>query len=188
VKVLALALVALLLLSCSSEDPGATSDVSVPDATVPDAPVADGGPNAPPAFSPGARFAVGTGEPTIFVPPVAGEVIRLQRGCQGAQHIFTSLRILDATETFARVGVAVHRVDDGALVSVPLDVRLPLETDPFSDRVRRVTGLTPVVESPADVVGQRVEVRATYTTDSGEVFQAAFSGVVQWGTDSCGSH
>ncbi|RYZ61736.1 MAG: hypothetical protein EOP08_13120 [Proteobacteria bacterium] len=153
------------------------------------APDAGAAPDAEaPPLTPGKPFAAGIGEPTIFIPVVAGDVLLLQRGCQGAQHIFTSLRMLDPGQDVGRVAVSVHRESDGLLVSVPLDVRLPLEADPFSDRVRRVTGLTPVIEVPSDVVDQAVEVRATFTTDAGAVHSASFRGVVRWGTDSCGAH
>ena len=141
-----------------------------------------------PPLTPGTPLAAGVGEPTVFLPVATNDVLLLQRGCQGAQHIFTSLRMLDPGQDVGRVAVSVHRESDRLLVSVPLDVRLPLEVDRFSDRVRRVTGLTPVIEVPSDVVDQAVEVRATFTTDAGAVHSASFRGVVRWGTDSCGAH
>lgn len=181
-----------ILALCSLLACGGTEVASAPDAGAPAVvDVPDGGerPATPgPELGPAVRLAVGVGEPTVFLPTVSGEPLLLQRGCQGAQHVFTSLRILDPADAVARVSVSIHRVEDDRLVSVPVDVRLPLEPDPFSDRVRRITGLTPVVEVPSDVVGREVEIRATYTTEAGEAFTANLRGTVRWGTDSCGAH
>lgn len=136
----------------------------------------------------GLNVAIGTGEPGVFLPAVDGATFELQRGCQGSQHIFTSVRVSGASGSYARVGVQIVRVDDGAPVSVPLDVRLPFEVDLLSDRVRRVTGLTPVIEVPGDVLERAVEVRVIVFDERGESAQATMRGMVRWGADSCGAH
>jgi len=134
------------------------------------------------------NVAIGTGEPGVFLPAVDGATLDLQRGCQGSQHIFTSVRVAGASGFYARVSVQIVRVDDGAPVSVPFDVRLPFEVDPLSDRVRRVTGLTPVIEVPSDVLERAVEVRVIVSDELGESAHATMRGMVRWGADSCGAH
>lgn len=179
-------LVQVALVACSAE-----SGPSVIDASSPLDVTAEGGP-APPiasdASAPRLKLAVGLGEPGAFVPPLAGEPFALQRGCQGAQHVFTSLRIRGAKGKLARVEVRVHRVHDEALVSVPMDVRLPLEPDEWSDTAARITGLTPVIETPSDVLGREVVIRVALTDESAERVEGSIRGVVAWGTDSCGGH
>lgn len=130
---------------------------------------------------------VGTGAPGTFEPHDDGAVLLLQRGCQGSQHVFTSLLAEGARGASGRVEIGVYRADDGALVSVPLDVRLPFEPDPSSGTARRITGLTPVIEVPNDVLEREVEVRATLTDDEGRRSSAAMRGPVRWGLDSCGA-
>ncbi|HEU4405688.1 MAG TPA: hypothetical protein VFS43_10390 [Polyangiaceae bacterium] len=130
---------------------------------------------------------VGTGVPGTFEPHEDGAVLLLQRGCQGSQHVFTSLLAEGARGPSGRVEIGVYRADDGALVSVPLDVRLPFEPDPSSGTARRITGLTPVIEAPSDVIEREVEVRAALTDDEGRRANASMRGPVRWGVDSCGA-
>jgi hypothetical protein len=129
---------------------------------------------------------VGTGTPGTFEPHEDGAVLLLQRGCQGSQHIFTSLLAEGARGATGRAEIGVYRADDGRLVSAPLDVRLPFEPDPSSGAARRITGLTPVIEVPGDVLEREVEVRAALTDDEGRRASATMRGPVRWGLDSCG--
>ncbi len=175
------------LLACSAETTlDATDAASAP---APATSVDSGAPTPSTApAAPALKLAVGLGEPGAFVPPLEGEPFALQRGCQGAQHVFTSLRIRGAKGKLARVEVRVHRVDDEALVSVPTDVRLPLEPDAWSDTAARITGLTPVIETPSEVLGRQVLIRVALTDESGARVEGAIRGAVAWGTDSCGRH
>lgn len=174
------------LLGCSAEPGVATADAS----SVPAEASADGAPSTVPldAGASTLKLAVGLGEPGAFVPPLPAEPFALQRGCQGAQHVFTSLRIRGAKGKLARVEVRVHRADDEALVSVPMDVRLPLEPDAWSDTAARITGLTPVIETPSEVLGREVVIRVALTDESGARAEGSIRGTVAWGTDSCGRH
>lgn len=133
-------------------------------------------------------IAVGLGEPGAYLPSLPDETLLLQRGCQGAQHVFTAIRARGAKGALARIEVRVLRSQDGMLVSVPLDVRLPYEPDPFSAGLKRITGLTPVIEVPGDVVGNQVEIRVAVTDDGGERAEGLVRGKVEWGADSCGAH
>jgi hypothetical protein len=131
----------------------------------------------------------GIGEPGVFrSAPRDGSPLELQRGCQGAQHIFTSIRVVHAKGELGRVSIQVVRAADGAMVSVPLDLRLPLEADDVSPLARRITGLTPVIEVPRDVLDQVVEVKVRFEDAEGHSATSSFQGPVVWGPDSCGGH
>ncbi len=133
----------------------------------------------------GLAVRVGTGGVGRFDAPEDG-VLRLQRGCQGAQHVFTSVRIEGVSEVEGfELRVTIHRRRDGALVSVPLVVRLPLEADPDVAGAVRATGLTPVVESPRDVLDEASELRVEVLADDGRSGRASLEGVVKWGADAC---
>ncbi|MBM4380458.1 MAG: hypothetical protein FJ086_14380 [Deltaproteobacteria bacterium] len=116
-----------------------------------------------------------------------GEGLLMQRGCQGAQHIFTSVRIFQPTPGTANVRVRVVRVSDGLEVSVPLDVTLPLEDDPQGQPgIGAITGLTPVMEVPKEVLGKEVSVHVSVTDAGGALGSGVMTGTVSWGPDSCG--
>jgi hypothetical protein len=134
----------------------------------------------------GLSIQVGTGSLGSFRPLTAGQGLLLQRGCQGAQHIFTGVRVWGATGPL-RIDVTILRSEDRALTSVPLSVRLPAERDPEDGSALRITGLTPVIEAPRDVLDRSVDV-AVRVRDAGDLWgEGAMIGVVAWGPDSCGS-
>jgi hypothetical protein len=115
-----------------------------------------------------------------------GETLRLQRGCQGSQHVFTSLRVFGARDERLRVQVRIQRAADEQVVSAPLDLRLPTEEDPEPGFVR-ITGLTPVIEAPRDVLGKEVIVSGSVQEQDGAAATATLRGLVEWGPDSCGA-
>ncbi len=128
---------------------------------------------------------LGTGSHGVFAAHQNGDVLRLQRGCQGAQHIFTSLRVKSPGSGLFHVSIKIFRSEDRKLVSVPIDLRLPAEPDPEPGFVR-ITGLTPVVEVPRDVIGKSVQVEGIIELPNSQSGQATMSGSVEWGLDSCG--
>lgn len=136
----------------------------------------------------GLRLAIGVGEAGQFVPSAAGSILALQRGCQGAQHVFTSLRLRGFSGTHALVRLVIRRTEDQLPVSVPVASMLPVEDDPLSDSALRLTGLTPVIEAPRDVLGRSVDVEATVTAPNGDSATASLTGIVEWGPDSCRGH
>lgn len=130
---------------------------------------------------------VGIGERGMFQPAREGETLRLQRGCQGSQHIFTSLRIQPAVPGPLRVSITVLRQADAAVVSTPLSLRLASE--PTSDpQAVQITGLTPVIEVPRDVLGREVLIQAHVESIDGAHGEGQLRGAVEWGLDSCGAH
>lgn len=130
---------------------------------------------------------VGIGERGMFQPARDGETLRLQRGCQGSQHIFTSLHIQPVAPGPLQVSVTVLRQADAAVVSTPLSLRLASE--PTSDpQAVQITGLTPVIEVPRDVLGREVLIRAQVEASDGARGEGQLRGTVEWGLDSCGGH
>ena len=173
-----MAMPALVLLACGGEPP--VGAPLAPDATA--AILTDGGAHAP------FEIAAGVGEPGAFAIPPTDTPLLLQRGCQGAQHIFVALRTATRPgEAFVGVAVVVRRVADGAVVSTPFAVTLPWELDPLAAGAGRVTGLTPVIEVPRDILEQEAEVEVTATTATATA-SSRFRGLVRWGADSCGGH
>jgi len=140
--------------------------------------------DAPDAGTVGLAVTVGTGALGEFVPHEDGQTLRLQRGCQGSQHVFTSVRVNGAAGARITVGVRIVRVSDGLLVSVPFELRLPFDAD-APPGVRQITGLTPVIEDPADVLDQEVRVEVFVRDDSGAEARGAMRGPAAWGTTAC---
>ena len=176
---------AALLSACASTSPEAPSgsgDAGSTEAQTP--PPGDAGTDAPASAL---WLEVGVGPPGQFRTVTAGDFLELQRGCQGAQHIFTGLRTRAARDASGRVVVRVLRKEDGAIVSALLDQRLAYETDP-EPGVGRLTGLRPVVEVPRDIVDKTAVVEVTLEDATGMRATGRFEGVVRWGADSCGTH
>ena len=129
-------------------------------------------------------FTVGTGAPGEFVSHEDARTLRLQRGCQGAQHIFTSIRVNNAVGERIIVGIRITRGSDARLVSVPLELRLPFDNVAPAG-VHQITGLTPVIEDPADVLDQEVRVEVFVRDDSGAEAHGSMRGRVAWGNTAC---
>ena len=131
---------------------------------------------------------LGTGEPGQFVRVSDGQTVLLQRGCQGAQHIFFSLRSRGVRiDTPAWITLSVSREGDGRVVSSAYSLRLMVTST--SDGVGALTGLTPVIEEPSDVLGQWVAMEALM--EDGARAQRASARrrvMVRWGPDSCRPH
>ncbi|MBL8678140.1 MAG: hypothetical protein JNK05_03200 [Myxococcales bacterium] len=135
-----------------------------------------------------ATLELGTGDPGIFRSVTDGQQVLLQRGCQGAQHIFFALRGEGFSITEApRLELSVVREEDGAVVSSPYSLRLaPMVV---RDGVAEWTGLTPVIEEPRLVVGRSARMRATIEDASRTVRVTVERRVsVVWGPDSCRPH
>jgi hypothetical protein len=101
--------------------------------------------------------------------------------------VLTAVRAWGMTGARLIVRAEIMRVRDSAVVSVPLSLRLALdETNDVG--ARQITGLTPVVADPVDVVGEQVELRASVEDETGAIAADARRGVVRWGADSCDPH
>tara|TARA_B100001750_G_scaffold233790_1_gene234413 strand:+ start:1067 stop:1567 length:501 start_codon:yes stop_codon:yes gene_type:complete len=145
------------------------------------APVADrdGGP-AP-------TIEIQTGAPGEYLEFADGDEVLLQRGCQGSQHVFVSVRGRGFEGEKLEVQLELEREDDRTVVSLPLHLRLDfMEDAPVG--VRQATGLTLVVPDPGDVVGERVVIRGTLVDPAGRTATQERPAVVRWGPDSCRGH
>jgi hypothetical protein len=134
------------------------------------------------------RLELGTGAPGVFSSLSDGQQVFLQRGCQGSQHIFVSLRAWGFAGTTPRmVTISVSRVDDGTRVSSPYSLMIPFVAT--ADGAAEVTGLTPVIEEPRDVLGRAARIRATVEdATQGVRVDDERRVVVQWGPDACRPH
>ncbi len=129
------------------------------------------------------RLVLGTGAPGIFQEVIIGQQLFLQRGCQGSQHIFFSLRAWGVAESRPRITLSVEDETASRQVSSPYSLRLPYEPVSGADFFQW-SGLTPVVEEPADVIGKTVTLRAQIA-DGPLTATDVRTVAVQWGPDSC---
>jgi hypothetical protein len=129
-----------------------------------------------------------TGGPGEFVPVTDGQQVLLHRGCQGSQHVFFSLRTGGIAFAEAPwITLSVLREEDRRVVSSRYELRLPLTAR--GDGSGEITGLTPVIEEPRDVVGQAVVMVAVVEDATRSVRAEAQRRVtVAWGPDSCRPH
>jgi hypothetical protein len=66
---------------------------------------------------------------------------------------------------------------------------LRLASEPTSDpQAVQITGLTPVIEVPRDVLGREVLIQAHVESIDGAHGEGQLRGAVEWGLDSCGAH
>jgi hypothetical protein len=135
---------------------------------------------------PGVELA--TGGPGEFSQVTDGQQVLLQRGCQGSQHVFFSLRARGVPfEQAPWITLSVLREEDQRAVSSRYELRLPLTAR--SDGSGEITGLTPVIEEPRDVIGRAVVMVAVVEDASRTVRAEARRRVtVAWGPDSCRPH
>lgn len=151
----------------------------------PSAPTGDGGVIVPDATA--ARLELGTGAPSTWTAVREGQTVLLQRGCQGAQHVFFSLRVwgMDVLEA-PTLRLSIVRERDGLVVSSSYTLRLlPNVVGAYAEW----TGLSPVVEEPSTVIDERVWMRASVqSSDRSTTVQDSRLVRVMWGPDSCRPH
>ncbi|NVJ12635.1 hypothetical protein [Myxococcus sp. AM010] len=130
------------------------------------------------------RVAVGVGRPGQYAPVQPGDTLRLQRGCQGSQHVFVSLQAWSLEPLTATVSLSLTRQSDGQRVSLPYQLRLPFEPA-TEQRPAMLSGLLLVVPEPSEALGERVTLEARLEDAGGQSATASREGVVQWGPDAC---
>lgn len=143
-----------------------------------DGAVEDGGPPAPQT-----DFVVelGLGD-RVFRPVQTGDVAPLQRGCQGAQHVWISLRSPDLDPGDLPNTLRAVRVRDGEEVVPPHTLELPwVAGGPGVELV----GVTLVMFDPVAVVGEVVDLFAEVEAPDGRVGRAVIRVRVEWGPDAC---
>ncbi|ATB48530.1 hypothetical protein [Corallococcus macrosporus] len=146
-----------------------------------------GGESEPPEHQPTQtlpRVAVGVGRPGQYVPVKPGDTLRLQRGCQGSQHVFVSLQAWNLDPLTATVTLALTRQSDGQRVSLPYQLRLPFEPA-NAQRPAMLSGLLLVVPEPSEALGERVTLEARLEDAGGRSSTDTREGIIQWGPDAC---
>lgn len=141
----------------------------------------DTGPQEEPG--PVLRLEVGTGR--RFTPLAEGATLRLQRGCQGGQHVFVSLRAWGLPPAPAMVELALTRTGDDLRVSLPYRVRLPFTEGEGVEAPVELDGLLLVVPEADEAVGSGVRLSASVESGAGARASDARSGTLQWGPDAC---
>ncbi|WP_426752628.1 hypothetical protein [Myxococcus sp. Y35] len=140
------------------------------------------GEDAPATRTP--RIAVGVGRPGQYTPVKPGDTLRLQRGCQGSQHVFVSLQAWELDPLIATVELTLTRQSDGQQVSLPYQLRLPFEPA-TAQRPAMLSGLLLVVPEPSEALGAHVTLHARIEDTSGQDATDSREGVIQWGPDAC---
>jgi hypothetical protein len=128
-------------------------------------------------------LALGTGE-TAFTPIHDGDTLYLARGCQGLQHVWTSLRATGIAPRGVHVSLAFERVSDGAMVSAPFDLAItftPDATGAYAD----LSGLMLVVPVPSDALSMPLVMTGTITDRANRTASASVHVTLAWGTEVC---
>lgn len=116
-----------------------------------------------------------------------GEVSTLHRGCQGAQHLWVSLRLpMHAPDAYSLELQLVDGQDE--LLAPPFTLTeefwLAYEDSNEGTVGCEIIGLTLVIFDPTRVVGDEALVKAKVTVDD-QVLESRVWVEVQWGADAC---
>lgn len=116
-----------------------------------------------------------------------GEVSTLHRGCQGAQHLWVSLRLpVHAPDAYALELQLVDEQDE--LLAPPFTLTeefwLAYEDSNEGTMGSEIIGLTLVIFDPTRVVGDEALVKAKVTVDD-QILESRVWVEVQWGADAC---
>lgn len=123
-------------------------------------------------------FEVGTG--LQFTPVEEGAIFELERGGQGGQHVYVSMRVWGLTNIRARVVMSLERASDGKRVSSPYSVDLRFSKSIHEGEPATLEGLLLMVPDPRDVVDQQVRLKASFTSVVGEHGSDERLGTLQW--------
>lgn len=177
-------------MACDDDTASATGDATTvdaapmrPDRAATDAMAPDAAPDdmaAPDAAVGDFPLELGGGEEQL-TPIADGDEVLLHRGCQGAQHIWISLRAPTLEPALYPVTLAITHPDGAEAV--------PAHTIDFdftaADPGAELIGVTLVVFDPLAVIGQPVDIHATVETADGEVGRDTRRVTVEWGADAC---
>lgn len=127
---------------------------------------------------------IGTGhEWTAFAD---GDTLWLQRGNQGAQHVLVSVRAWPTVDEVFDVDVRFVRERDDEVVSLPYVRRLPWEV--FVEDRGEMTGMTPVVADPTDIVGEDITIEVDLVDALGQRAEIRRRAAIVWGPDDDEPH
>ncbi len=144
---------------------------------------ADEGPTADGPAPPESDFELTLGLGTQrFTPADHGAVALLQRGCQGAQHVWISLRSPALQPGPYLMTLSARRVDGQEAVPAH---QLEFDWLAAPDGGAELVGVQLVIFDPLTVVDAEVDVFAEVPTDDGQVGRAVRRLRVEWGPDDC---
>lgn len=138
----------------------------------------------PPEPDPGMRLEVGTGQEQ-FTAFVEGEPLWVQKGCQGGQHVFVSLRGWGLPSYALMVELALTRPEDEQKVSSKFRVRYLFAQGSGEDAPDELPGLLLQLPDPSATVGRAVRLSASVELDSGQRVSDEYTGTLQWGPPAC---
>lgn len=169
-------------LDMRATDAGAAEDADLLDAT--DRTDADAASEAGPP-PPASDFAVHLGlGARQFTPVEHGATALLQRGCQGAQHVWLSLRSPALQPGDYTIALSAARADDGREVVPPYRLNLPWTADP--DGGAALVGVQFVIFDALEVVEADIDVLAEVEeTPGGRVGRTVLRLRIEWGPDEC---
>ncbi|MCZ7683954.1 MAG: hypothetical protein M5U28_36375 [Sandaracinaceae bacterium] len=145
----------------------------------------DGSTSEPDAWTPSGDPSVelGTGRDS-FEAFEDGDTLQLVAGCQGAQHIWTSVRAWGLDPRGTILDVSVTRDSDEMLVSQTFRVRVSLEPVAGTDYAQ-VSGLTVVVPEPDLAIGEALTMRLSVTDMEGRTATDERPIMLEWGESAC---
>jgi hypothetical protein len=135
----------------------------------------------------GAEVAVGTGGIGLYVPLVDGDTALMARGCQGGQHVWIGVRARGLDTEPALVSLSGIRVRDGAMISIPVTVRLRFVQN-VEDGWDEITGIQLIVPIAEQAIDEEIDIFARVAEDTrgGQTIQAQRRVTVIWGDEVCG--
>lgn len=153
----------LLLLGC---DPG---NPPVEDASVP-------------VLDPMLELGVGEGRFATFED---GQTLDLVSGCQGLQHVWIAMRGQGIDPRGTLVDLSLRRASDDVMVSQVFRVRISMQPVDGMPGVYELYGLTMIVPTPDDAIGQDLVVSATVTDRADVVLMDERPIRIDWGAGGC---
>ncbi len=132
-----------------------------------------------------AAISVGTGE-GVFTAFEDNETLELVAGCQGAQHVWVSLRSWGLETRGTIIELELLRTRDSTVVSDPFVVRvsfLRVENEAYAE----IIGMTLVVQEPDEALGEDLIISARVRDVQGRQVTLERPIQLEWGPPACRS-
>lgn len=130
------------------------------------------------------ELVLGVGEGR-FEPFDDGATLDLVSGCQGLQHVWVAMRGQGIDPRGTLVDLSLRRVADDVMVSQVFRVRISMQPVAELDGVYELYGLTAIVPTPDDAIGQDLLLRATVTDRAGLEIADERPVRIAWGPGGC---